>query len=99
MTGVGLRYPNDLAISRVVSPLTSRCTTRRPSMSSSPVCVCGESSAWGSEAAGRYKNAVHSGRRGASWYACARELGGDRIENYNLTYNAGAAIIVASHAA
>src|SRR4051812_41035492 len=33
ITGVGLLYPNDLAISKAVSPLTSRCTTRRPSMS------------------------------------------------------------------
>src|SRR4051794_30120446 len=33
MTGVGLLYPNDFAISNAVSPLTSRCTTRRPSMS------------------------------------------------------------------
>src|SRR5689334_18833638 len=28
ITGVGLLYPNDLAISKAVSPLTSRCTTR-----------------------------------------------------------------------
>jgi hypothetical protein len=26
MTGVGLLYPNDLAISKAVSPLTSRCS-------------------------------------------------------------------------
>src|SRR3954453_14169687 len=32
ITGCALRYPNDLAISKAVSPLTSRCTTRRPSM-------------------------------------------------------------------